>query len=359
VPVHLAPTFYPSSTSFTDAQSVRLESARELEGLDIHIRLTPSLRVAGRVSGSDGRPAGRARFVLVPSTPYVSTDSLGIDTNTGAVGAYWNAASGSTGADGSFVTTGLAAGAYTLFVRGAAAAGSPLTQWANVPVTLGDHDVEGLSVVLQPGLSISGHVSVAEGTPPDLARLKLSLLGTPGGETTVSVMGASVDSSGAFAISGLTPGKYVLTASGLPAPWTSGTVSIGDRDVTDLPFELAADGLKSDVAVSITTRAAELTGALTNGAGSPATGFYMIVFPADHAYWVGRTRRIQALRPGTDGRFDFKDLPAGRYRLAATTDVEPGEWFDPAFLQTIESRSVPVLLEAGQALHQDLKLGGG
>jgi hypothetical protein len=93
--------------------------------------------------------------------------------------------------------------------------------------------------------------------------------------------------------------------------------------------------------------------------GQPSADFTIIVFPADNRYWVPQTRRIAAVRPGTDGRFTFRNIPAGEYRMTAVTDAEPGEWFDPAFLNQLVPASIPVTLTEGQRKVQDIRVAGG
>ena len=64
-------------------------------------------------------------------------------------------------------------------------------------------------------------------------------------------------------------------------------------------------------------------------------------------------------RPDTAGRFTFRQLPAGDYRLTAVTDVEQGEWFDPAFLEQLLNASIAVSLRDGEKKTQDIKVAGG
>lgn len=90
--------------------------------------------------------------------------------------------------------------------------------------------------------------------------------------------------------------------------------------------------------------------------GRPTADVTIIVFPADRRYWLPQARRIASSRPGTDGRFVFRGLPAGEYRLTAVTDVEPGEWYDPAFLAQLLQVSIPVSLAEGAATVQDIKV---
>ena len=69
-------------------------------------------------------------------------------------------------------------------------------------------------------------------------------------------------------------------------------------------------------------------------------------------------RRVAAQRPDTEGRFTFRTLPPGSYRMAAVTDVEQGEWFNPDFLAQLASGSIPITLAEGEKKTQNIRLGG-
>jgi hypothetical protein len=51
-------------------------------------------------------------------------------------------------------------------------------------------------------------------------------------------------------------------------------------------------------------------------------------------------------------------LPPGEYRLAVLTDLEPSELADPAFLDTLASAAVTVVLGEGERKTQHLRIGG-
>ena len=82
------------------------------------------------------------------------------------------------------------------------------------------------------------------------------------------------------------------------------------------------------------------------------------LFAADKSFWVPQARRIVTSRPGTDGKFTFRNLPAGEYRLTAVTDVEPGEWYDPSFLGQLVNASIPISVKDGEKKVQDIKVQG-
>ena len=87
--------------------------------------------------------------------------------------------------------------------------------------------------------------------------------------------------------------------------------------------------------------------------------YTIIVYPADREYWTPQSRRIQSSRPGTDGSFIFRNLPAGEYRVSAVLDPEPGTWYNPQFLQQLETQSMRVTLGPGEKKVQNLRVGGG
>jgi hypothetical protein len=102
-----------------------------------------------------------------------------------------------------------------------------------------------------------------------------------------------------------------------------------------------------------------LSGLLQDAQGAATSDFTIIVFPTDPQYWLPQARRIQAVRPGTDGRYTVRNLPPGAYALAAVTDVEPGEWYDPDFLQELLGASMRLSLAEGDRKTQDIRLAGG
>jgi hypothetical protein len=63
------------------------------------------------------------------------------------------------------------------------------------------------------------------------------------------------------------------------------------------------------------------------------------------------------VRPDDDGKYSFRNLPAGEYLIAAADDVGDGDWFDPAFLDALAPSALRVTLAAGETKVQDLRPG--
>lgn len=345
-----APVFYPGTSSFAQAEAVSVAAGEEKGGIDILLRLVPLAHLAGRVLGPDGQSPAMVQARLVPP---IAVPGWNFNLEAGTIFPV---------TDGVIRINSIPPGEYTLHVGGSTVAPPPMSasgggfgvasaangtlglpMWASVPVTIDGRDIDGLTVQLQLGKTISGRV-VYEGTTPPPASMVVYLNGPSMNGATLSRSGTA---SPAFTINGIIPAAYRVTTS--YRTWMIKSAVINGRDAADLPVDINSDA--SDVVVTLTDKLTELSGVLQTPAGAPATNYFVIVFAKDQAYWFSGSRRIVSLRPGTDGRFvtpPASPLPPGDYLVAAVTDVRSGEWFEPAFLKTLVSSAVPVSLAEGE-----------
>ena len=111
-----------------------------------------------------------------------------------------------------------------------------------------------------------------------------------------------------------------------------------------------------NVAITLTDRTSAVTGTVTNSRQEPVDQHVVILFPEGSALRVPQSRRIQVARTGPDGRFAFRSLPAGDYRLAVVLDHQTGREFNAEFLEALVPASVLVALGAGESKTQDLRV---
>ena len=98
-----------------------------------------------------------------------------------------------------------------------------------------------------------------------------------------------------------------------------------------------------------------LEGVLLDATGGPAPDFFIVAFPTNRSQWLPGSRCIVTPRPGSDGKYASLP-PPGEYDVAALTDLEPGEWNNPTFLEQLVGSSIRVTLTDGQVTRQDLKI---
>lgn len=390
--VGYAPVFFPGTTSPSGATAVDVEVGQERFGVDFQLQLVGTSRIAGVLSGHDGTVPSGAQITIAP-----------LDTLPGLPGASQTVRANQTGG---FTFRNVTPGQYRLTARaqirippaaGAVAQEVPAPQgrggrggrgqgpteilWAQADISVDGRDLDGVALQLQKGMTVTGRVAF-DGTrllpPTDLSRIRVNLatVGTQDAEFG-NVPPAVVDATGRFTFTGVPPGRYTLRgnapagtggpgvgqggalAAGGSGTWVLRSSYAGGRETLDFPLEIGPNMNVSDAVLTFADRTTELSGMLQDAQGVATSDYSIIVFPTDAQYWVPQARRIQSVRPGTDGRYTVRNLPPGDYALAAVTDVEPGEWYDPAFLQEMLGASMRITLNDGDRKTQDIRLAGG
>lgn len=355
-----APVYFPGTTIAAQSTRLALGVSEEKAGIDIRLQQVPYSNIVGFVSGPSPLPSG-LRVYLTEAGPLIA-----IGGRTAPVDA-----------EGRFVLGSVPAGQYQLTARAAlrpavAAVASARGQtveaapaqwlWARADVTLSGQPRADVSLTLAPGMSVTGSVAFRGATQPapDLTRVRLNFIpiGSTAGaaEMELGSGSARVDEQGRFTVVGLMPGRYRVTASGASGGWLLSSVEAQGREALDFPLEIQPGQDVTGVVATFTDRATTLGGTLQDSTGKPTADYTVVVFAEDNRYWTPMSRRIQAARPGTDGKFTFRNLPAGDYRLAAVVDPEPGQWFDPEFLRQLTAASTTVTLGEGASHTQDFRV---
>jgi len=371
--------FYPGAPSAAAATIVTVGSAQERSGVDLQVRPVPTARVSGTVAGS----AGSTTNVPVRLIPRGS-EVLGRTADAGGT---------VTDANGNFTFLGVPAGDYTLRIMqiprpampstapttiqfgtgmGMIMSGAPSpepppipaepTLWGVVPVVVSDADVTGISVVLRPGLRISGRVefdgTAEKPTPEQLSRIPVIIEPVDGQVDRMTTPPGRVDSGGQFNTVGFASGKYFIRVGGPPPGWTFKGAFLGDRDVSDVPLELESSDV-SDVVITFTDRPASLGGTVQVTERAARDGVAVIVFPADSKSWMDtgtNPRRMRKVAATDSGAYQVPGLPPGEYYVAAISEAAESDWQDPKFLELLVATAAHVRIDDGEKATQNLRL---
>jgi uncharacterized protein (DUF2141 family) len=376
--------YYPGTADARGATAVTVTAGQERSGVDFGISFVPTAKIMGTVVDQNGRPPLSAQVNLVATTdsaplmndPLFMLDSMMMMMRPTVTG-------------GTFSLAGVKPGKYTLTARAAASTdstGSPqpaggagrggpppaMTLWASTDITVDGNDQSGITLRLQPGMTISGRIAF-DGTtlqpPGDLAKVTIRLTSAPnpsGVTVSVNVPTGTASADGTFKLEGVTPGRYFLSASApvaTPVPgslWTVRSAMVGQVNGADLAFEVRPDEDISSAVITFTDKMAEISGTLQDAAGHPTPEFSIILFPVDKALWSQRSRRLRPpVRAGTDGKFKFTNLLPGEYYLAALSDFEPNDYTKPSFLEQVALAAMKVTIAEGEKKVQDVKIAGG
>lgn len=411
--VAYAPVYFPGTTVPAAATKLTLGIGEERGGIDVQLQLVPTARVSGTVISPDGAIPQGAQVSMqmtgqqdIPNIPGVGTTMTRIGSDgafsfqgitPGQYALIVRAPIRQSSPDAADQAAPAGPGRGRGGPQGPGGRGGPGTivqiLWASADVTIDGRDVADLTLNLQPGMTISGRINfdpAASQPPADLTRARVNLQPVGQSFDIGQPAPAQVDVSGSFTLTGVAPGRYSLrgnvgaavttTAGGAQAGgagpgaagrafgpgaasqgggWTLKSVVVDGRDTLDFPLEVKPNGNITGAMLTFTDKTQELTGTLQDALGRPTADYTIILFSADNQYWVPQSRRIMSSRPGTDGKFAFRNMPAGQYRLTAVTDAEPGEWYDPGFLSQLVGASITLTIAEREKKTQDIRLAGG
>ena len=366
-PPGYAPTYYPNATSLAAATSVTVGAGETKSGVDVPVQYVRASNVQGLIVGAPQNAA--VQITVMPVDPALA----------GAV----QLPSARATPDGKFVLRNVPPGQYLLFattmpgqnvqvVNNVVVQQTPKPEdqvrlWGRTTATVdGQFDQQApVTITMQPSKSISGRVMFDTQVVPDLSRTRVvvtisqppSLQQIPTGPIPTG----QVTTDGRFTIDGVPPGRWILRASvNQSGPNNTAIVGkssiVNGQDTLDFPLDFAGDQDVSGVTITMTDKLTELSGTLSEASGKPGSDYTILVIAADSRFWVPGSRRMVTSHAGPDGRYTFRNLPAGDYMIAAVTDFEPGGQYDPEFLKALSSAAVRLTLTEGAKKTQDLRV---
>jgi hypothetical protein len=274
--------------------------------------------------------------------------------------------------DGTFSIASVPPGRYVAIARsGGGRGGGTALRVGTQAVVVNGQNIEGLTLALQPGVTLSGNITVeSAGTPapsdysvfridvPEVNPLPFGGGGRGGGPLGG---GGRSEKNGTFTVPNLLPGLHYVRVSGGgvqgagQASWTVKSVTVGGQDVSDAPLEIKPGQNIDNVSVVLTDRTTDLSGTVRNAKNEGVSALTVIVFSAEPQYWRPQSRRINAARTDQSGTYRVRNLPPGDYLMVAVDDVEQGEWFDPAYLEKVRQDATRISISEGEKKTQDLK----
>lgn len=335
-----APTYFPGVASVNEARPVTVGLSQELLDINFNMLLVRAARLMGHVLNPDGTATSTGNVNLAPEAT----------ARSGQIGANFG---GRIQWDGEFTIANVPPGRYLLRARGD---DSDVPQYALMPVTVNGQDVDDLTVMLTPGATLTGAVSMLGESPaPDVTQVRISAPSTD--QAAFGPQGnARVDKDGRFTLTGIPAGTHLLRPNGNLRGWTLKSVTIAGRDVTDSPFSVRSGETLANVQVVFTDRVTELSGTITSDQGTPMPDYTVLAFTTDSSLWRPLSRQIMTARPDQTGKYRIRGLPPGEYYVTTVDPSEQGEWFEPAYLDEHRGGAVRVTLGEGDAKTQDFRL---
>ena len=326
------PTFYPNVLDEAQASPLAVEAGVEMSGIDFVLARQPTVRVSGRIVNAAGAAlAGRSDLALVTSRDgWVSLLSM---------------SSVSSNSKGEFTFKAVPAGSYTLFADGPS---GPVRSSGEAKIQVGDRNVADLTVRVEPFVPtrIMGQAEFESARPVQPLNLSFNSL-----DPVDRARFATMINAAKFEVTLLEPATYRLALNSAEEGYFLRWARSGLRDVlrdgldgrtgTPEPLEIMIGNTNSVVEGSVSDE------------GRPAVAAQVVLVPSD------RRMRIDLFRSAiTDqvGRYAFKGVAPGDYKLFAWEDIEPFIYFDPDFLEKHEPAGTPIHVEQNQSVSANLRV---
>jgi hypothetical protein len=332
-PLALAQVYHPATPFLERATVVRVEEGAVRNAVDIDLTLVSLASVEGSVSMSGG--SERVQLMMVREAEHGTSERIrGAGTDAG----------------GQFSFRAVPPGRYRILARSPTLIGS-------ADVVVGGEDIAGLSIVMQPPITISGRLIFDPPLENVPAFPPMRLIQLVASNAVPSVPPQAAIAGDTFTVSGLMPARYRLASppQGIRTPvgrWWLKSAIVDGREILDEPLEFRRSD--SNAVLRWSDRYSELSGEVRDAAGGSGRTAWVVVFSRDPRSWFLHSRRVAGVRPGADGRYTIRNLPPGEYLVAATSLIDLNEWFDSEVLRGLVPQATAVAIAEDGRHSQDV-----
>lgn len=324
-----APTYFPSVLEAASASAVVVGSGEERSGLEIRLRKTAAVRVAGRVTSEAAVADGTISVTLQPFQASGTSGGFSMLNPMGGRSAL-------AGADGRFALSNVTAGEYILSA-GIHRPGGSLSGTTRVRV--GQQDVDNVMLTLAPLARVTGRV-VAEGNgkmPPGAMQVNVR-----GAEPAVPAGGgAQVKPDGTFVLENLQRTRLKVTPLA-PRGWFLKAVTAGGQRQPGLEFDVT--GGETVVELIYSNRPGTVTGTVEGA----TEGVRVAAVPdgGEAGPLFANLYRTGGVAAGQNS-FKIEDVPPGNYLLIACLPGLMEALSDPAVWARVKDKAASVRVEEG------------
>lgn len=289
-----APLFYPGVVQLDQAQAMSLHAGEEMQA-DFTMRHIKTVQISGRVIAADGGPATKAYVDL--SIPWVNG---------------WSQSMGSgTDAKGEFSIKGVPPGSYILSARQHDQDKLYVTRQK---LEVGEEKLDSVTIAFGRGTNIAGRIlgTNAATNPPERIRVSLS---PTDDDNEGAYASAEVKKDGSFQFNDVADGGYALHV-GVEEGWFVKSARLGGEDMFQKGVQVEKGAAGGSLEIVLSSEGAQLAGTVTDrDKGQPVAGAQVsLKLDPETPY-----NRIRSHQTSTDqnGQFNFRALPAGKYRVTA------------------------------------------
>jgi hypothetical protein len=352
------PTYYPGTLDPSRATAIDLQPGTEMSAVDFVLTQPPTFRIRGRiVDSAAAKPQQSVGVSLVPRQEQGSTGIVFASGNQGSAtynnatgtfevsnvipGTYWLRASVSSDLNEP-VNLNVAATARTAMeLLDSVLMGT--SRSAQIPIEVTGSDIDGLVVTLLPGLTLPMRVQF-EGQElsavTGLDRVRVNLRPTVPG-TPTPYQAISFNAQGTAVLGSISPGEYRVQVSSPSPEMYLKEVLFEQGDVLTRPWEIGSQ-TSGTLSILFSNKGGQIDGTLSDALSQSVRGNQVVLIPDQ-----GRDRPELYKTATTDanGKFTFRGIAPGGYRVYAWESIEANAWYDREILSQYEAQGTPIRVQ--------------
>jgi hypothetical protein len=330
-PYTYAPLFYPDTTDFRQAQSLKLNPGDEIAANFLLIS-APVVSIRGKVTnGMTGQPP-KGASVSAFWTTYMEGDGVPALVSS---------------QDGSFEIRGVAPGSYT--VR-AGFTEDNQSYAGEQTVEVSDQGAQNVQIAALPDFVAAGHVTVIG----DVQKPKRVLIEFAGEGLTPRIRATANVPEFKFEAQLRPARRYYAVVRNLREDYYLKSLAIAGHELP--PDNVVVSGIRGDMEIVLSPRGAQIEGALFGAKDEPTRGSILLVPDVAQPGPPDLYRRTSA---DSKGKFSLRGVAPGSYRLLALESVNlDAEINEPDFLSRIGNRGQALIIEENGKYSVVLKLEG-
>jgi Polysaccharide lyase family 4, domain II len=223
--------------------------------------------------------------------------------------------------------------------------------WGKKSLVVSDANVESIKILLGPGVNVGGRIRIEGKTNLDVSNLKATL--EPQAGVTVNslmpeVEDASINSDGTFSFHHVPEGTYNISFYPLPPGFYLGEKE--GLEVLETGVIVGPGHAAPSVEFILSPASATIDG-MVSGDG-PLAGACVVLVPDGSRRSQPRYYRTSV--SNRLGKFTFRGVAPGDYKLFAWAEIASGAFMDPDFLRQYEDSGLAVHLE--QSAHASVQV---